>query len=600
MSLMLNKNLNSRYHIIKHIASGGFGATYLAEDTMLPGKPKCLVKQLQPTSRDSKSLKKARRLFQKEAEILQKLGTHPRIPQLLAYFEEDQEFFIVQQFIEGHTLSKELEAKRSWSEDKVVELLEDCLEILEFIHSHNVIHRDIKPDNLIRRRVDNKLVLVDFGAVKEILGSHRNITQATTSAVGTVWYMPVEQALGQPTLNSDIYSLGISAIQAISGISPIELQINMLNMQGDEQGKNTWHSRTRVSPKLAEIIAKMIHYDFKQRYQSAREVLQDLHSLKSASLSSPLESNRVKIPLNLPRTFTQNWKNISHASTNPQSVSNQSNLSDLPPNPAYPGIEKDLDATKPALLRELQNKFRFNTLTALIFIFTVIFLGGAAFWVVRRPIQTQLAMLEEIEVKYYQEKKYQQCYQKLEKQSYLDNKEIQSKKNKLYIDCRWEAALDLVKSENYSEAIATVSLIPKHLANQQKIQEKIDEWSQDILNQANKLYQQKPDNFDVAVAMIDSIPDNSMVKKAALTRVEQWIEDKKRIEAEKVQKRQLSPQSSPAPRTISKPQRARQQIPKSTTPTRKTISKPQVARQQQPQQEVINLCQEASALGNCH
>ena len=276
---MQGQILDSRYRIIKYIAKGGFGKTYLAEDIQLPGKDKCVVKQLYPSVDDANFIKIARRLFKTEAETLHNLGTHDRIPRLLAYFEEDEKFYLVQQYIEGHTLSHELEEGKPWSEDRVIELLKDCLNTLSFIHSKNVIHRDVKPDNLIRRKSDGKLVLVDFGTVKEIIAEQTQLIPATV-AVGTRGYMPSEQARGKPRTSSDIYALGVIAVQALTGIHPIKLPEN-------DNGEIIWQDKTACSPRLKELVAKMTRYHFKERYQNAEEIVAALDSI---------EPNNGKIP----------------------------------------------------------------------------------------------------------------------------------------------------------------------------------------------------------------------------------------------------------------------------------------------------------------
>ncbi|HEY9711738.1 MAG TPA: protein kinase, partial [Oculatellaceae cyanobacterium] len=155
---MLGRLLDGRYQVVQVLSAGGFGKTYIAEDTRRPGNPKCVVKHLKPASNEPNYLQTARRLFLSEAETLEQLGNHDQIPRLLAYFEEDREFFLVQEFIEGHPLSTELQPGDCWSESQVIGLLKDILGILAFVHSYEVIHRDIKPDNLIRRASDGKLV----------------------------------------------------------------------------------------------------------------------------------------------------------------------------------------------------------------------------------------------------------------------------------------------------------------------------------------------------------------------------------------------------------------------------------------------------------
>ena len=272
---MLNEVLGGHYRVVQDLQEGGLAKTYIVEDHHRPGHPKCAVKFLKPASKDSEFLPTARRLFNQEAEILEKLGQHDQIPRLLAYFEENQEFYLVQEFIEGHTLTMELPRGHCWSESKVVEMLQDVLPTLEFVHGHGVIHRDIKPNNLIRREQDDRLVLIDFGAVKQIrahtIVSHLPINQKTIS-IGTHGYMPTEQVRGKPRLNSDIYALGMIGIQALTGVYPIDLQ-------EDAEGEVIWRNLARVSNELAEILTNMVRYHFKDRYQSATEVLLALQPL---------------------------------------------------------------------------------------------------------------------------------------------------------------------------------------------------------------------------------------------------------------------------------------------------------------------------------
>ncbi len=280
---MLGKLLDRRYEVTQVLGSGGFGRTYLAQDTRRPGNPTCVVKQLKPLSTDPSFLETARRLFNSEAETLEKLGHHDQIPRLLAYFEEDQEFYLVQEFIEGHTLTQELQPGQRWEEGRVIALLQEVLSILDFVHRHGVIHRDIKPDNLIRRKSDNKLVLVDFGAVKQIRTQFA-ATQgraSNTVAVGTPGYMASEQALGQPRPSSDIYALGIIGIQAITGLMPVNFQEDL------STGEILWQQLVPVSRGLANSLTKMVRYHFKDRYHSASEALQALQQLNNSYSPAP-------------------------------------------------------------------------------------------------------------------------------------------------------------------------------------------------------------------------------------------------------------------------------------------------------------------------
>jgi CHASE2 domain-containing sensor protein/tRNA A-37 threonylcarbamoyl transferase component Bud32 len=269
-----SQHLAGRYDIQNVLGAGGFGLTYLAKDNQRPGTPTCVVKHLKPARRDEKFLGVARRLFETEAEILEKLGKHPRIPQLLAYFEEKQEFYLVQEYVEGHPLSDELPVDKKLPEVKVFNFLKETLEILVFIHEHKVIHRDIKPSNIMRRESDNQLFLIDFGAVKQIQPQEPTDQENYTVAIGTRGYAPAEQYAGHPTLSSDIYALGMIGIQALTGIPPYQLGHS-------ESGDVIWRHLVTVREEFAVILEKMVRYHFAARYQSAADVLDDLQRIMS-------------------------------------------------------------------------------------------------------------------------------------------------------------------------------------------------------------------------------------------------------------------------------------------------------------------------------
>ncbi|OYQ64379.1 hypothetical protein B9G53_11765 [Pseudanabaena sp. SR411] len=298
------KVLDGRYKLIKQIGAGGFGHTFIARDMRRPGSPPCVVKQLKPASDDPNFIREARRLFNTEAETLEKLGRHDQIPQLLAYFEEDKQFFLVQEFVEGRSLHDELKAPlpevsdldnepqdrilaelanidapvrdKQLNEVEVIQILKDVLDVLEFVHSEGVIHRDIKPDNLIRRKKDRKIVLIDFGAVRAMQDANTQLTanekgeSRFTVTIGTPGYMPSEQCAGRPTYNSDIYALGMVAIKALTGYGPTDLPTDPAT------GELVWRDKAQVSNGLAMVITRMVRYHYTQRYQSVREVNQGI------------------------------------------------------------------------------------------------------------------------------------------------------------------------------------------------------------------------------------------------------------------------------------------------------------------------------------
>ncbi|MEZ2250240.1 protein kinase [Microcoleus sp.] len=275
--------LRGRYHIVQPLSAGGFGQTFLAEDWDLPTHQICVVKRFHPQSNNPFVLQQGARLFNQEAEILHRLGIHDRIPRLLAHFEENQEFYLVEEFIEGEVLSKELIYGTRQGEDEVISLLRDVLEVLAFVHGQGVIHRDIKPANLIRRQSDRKIVLIDFGAVKEIgcLSVHTQPQITPTIAIGTLGYVPDEQANGKPRLSSDVYAVGVIAIQALTGLNP---EPNFGGFPEDAvTGEFKWRDTVAVSRELGSIIDKMVRKDSRQRYTSAVEVLQDLDAFLSSA-----------------------------------------------------------------------------------------------------------------------------------------------------------------------------------------------------------------------------------------------------------------------------------------------------------------------------
>lgn len=272
---MIGRVLDGRYRVLDALGSGSFSQTYIAEDIRRPGMPKCVIKYLQPETNNPEQLETANRLFKSEAETLEKLGKHDQIPQLFAYLEE--EFCLVQEFIQGHPLSVELPPGHQWAEGKVIQLLTDVLQILEYIHQHSVIHRDLKPENLIRRQSDGKVVLIDFGAVKQIQQSLATQTQMNpTIAIGTSGYSPTEQGQGRPRPSSDLYALGMIAIQALTGLHPTELH------EDSQTGEVLWQNlaSSTLNPKLVEIITKLVRYHFKDRYSTATEALSVIRTLQ--------------------------------------------------------------------------------------------------------------------------------------------------------------------------------------------------------------------------------------------------------------------------------------------------------------------------------
>jgi eukaryotic-like serine/threonine-protein kinase len=278
--------LAGRYEITQTLGGGNFGVTYLARDILQPSKPLCVVKQLRPNQSHPRVVE----FFQKEAALLESLGKHAQIPQLLAHFNQDQHLYIVQEFIEGQDLSREIVPGKQLSEGYASKLLQDVLEVLSFVHSQGVIHRDIKPQNLMRRSQDGKIFLIDFGAVKE-LGTLMVNTQGGVNSsvvIGTAGYMPNEQKNGKPCLGSDVYAVGMTIIQALTGVLPFDLQEDPLT------GEVIWRQQAQVSDHLADVLTKMVRRHHSLRYAKAAEALQDLISQPSPPITPTVVVNPAK------------------------------------------------------------------------------------------------------------------------------------------------------------------------------------------------------------------------------------------------------------------------------------------------------------------
>ena len=297
--------LGGRYKVIDHLGSGGFGQTFLAEDIHLPNHPRCVVKQLKPQISDEAGLKIAHRLFDTEAKVLYKLGDHDQIPFLLAHFKENQDFYLSQELIEGTSLDDEFETNQIWPQAKVVALLHDVLTVLAFVHEQQVIHRDIKPSNLIRRYRDGRLVLIDFGAVKQVstqlVSAPGGATNLTVS-IGTKGYMPNEQLGGNPRFCSDLYALGMICIQGLTGMHPQYLD------EDPRTGEAIWRDLApELNPVLADILDGMVRYDFRERYSNASLALGHLSrlpaNLRKAALAYQQPITPSAAPAAQPKSF---------------------------------------------------------------------------------------------------------------------------------------------------------------------------------------------------------------------------------------------------------------------------------------------------------
>jgi len=284
--------LAGRYLPIRLLGQGGFGAAFLARDRYTPAMRPCVVKQFQPSGDLSPNqLQVAQSLFEREAEVLEKLGNaHPQIPDLLAFFELDAPsqvpgkansfFYLVQEFIDGENLEDEVNRRGPFSEADVLEVLTSILKVLQFVHSHDSIHRDIKPSNIMRRR-DGRLFLLDFGAVKQITASAGSPSGKASTGIYSMGFAPPEQMRGDVVYPAtDLYALGVTCLMLLTAKDPSELY---------DAYSNTWkwQSLVTVSDRLQQVLEKMLQPTPSQRFQSTREVLEALQSITASPPPPP-------------------------------------------------------------------------------------------------------------------------------------------------------------------------------------------------------------------------------------------------------------------------------------------------------------------------
>lgn len=291
-NIIIGTILKGKYRVDELLAEGGQGQIYRATDITAGIDRQYIVKQFTPNYGNNFALEVGTRLFNLESETLQKLGRHSQIPQISDYFEASQRFYLVQELIEGQTLEAEFAEKKQLTAMEMLPIIKDILDVVNFVHQNNCIHRDIKPSNLIRNKYDRKIYLIDFGTVKEKIRAE-NIDSKGHSVVsvvaGTDGYMPNEQKLGRPKFCSDIYAIGMLAINALTGVDPREIPL-------DEKDNPVWQDLLptdsyKYNPNLLKLIDKMVQGNYRQRYQSIEEVLIDWQKANDTIITKPVILN---------------------------------------------------------------------------------------------------------------------------------------------------------------------------------------------------------------------------------------------------------------------------------------------------------------------
>ena len=280
--------LGGRYQFINILGLETNDATYLVKDTHIEGHPNCVIKRLPLSGEGLRMPQFTRKLLRKKAESLQRMGHHGQIPRILAYFEEDDYFCLVEEFIPGRALSLILKSRQSLPETVVIQLIKELLKILVVVHSWGLIHRCITPDNVIQRQTDGKLVLTGLGIFREINSQGNRLQDSVTQPQVNEQqvYASLEHLLGKRHFNGDIYAVGMIGIQALTGLSTAELA-KLRN--GWRQNGSTasarfhWNYYVSVSSGLEEILNKMVHEDTARRYQTAAEALDAIRQLIGVS-----------------------------------------------------------------------------------------------------------------------------------------------------------------------------------------------------------------------------------------------------------------------------------------------------------------------------
>ncbi|MBW4694520.1 MAG: serine/threonine protein kinase [Lyngbya sp. HA4199-MV5] len=319
--------LGDRYRALQAIGRGGFGRTFLAVDEYKPSRPTCVIKQFFPQNYSVHDPEHARDLFRREAVQLEALGEHPQIPALLAHFEQEEFQYLVQEFIDGANLLQETAKRDPFSEEQIWYLLNDLLPVITFIHSHHVIHRDIKPQNIIRRATTKQCVLVDFGAAKTLSASD---SSQTGTSIGSPAFAAPEQAIGRAVFASDLYSLGVTCIYLLTRIPPADLY-------DTEEGGWQWqqHLKHPMSLALGKILDKLLQSAVKRRYQSAADVLRDLNA-PSVMGALKLSADGYQFQPSIRVDAVRRARSHDHSTHLPAAVETMAPVSQLAPSTAAP------------------------------------------------------------------------------------------------------------------------------------------------------------------------------------------------------------------------------------------------------------------------
>uniref|UniRef100_B8HJY8 non-specific serine/threonine protein kinase n=1 Tax=Cyanothece sp. (strain PCC 7425 / ATCC 29141) TaxID=395961 RepID=B8HJY8_CYAP4 len=502
---MISQLIDNRYQILRLLGTGGFGQTYLAQDLGRASKPLCIIKHLKPASHDPGFLEKLEQLYNRQVDILGKLGIHDRLPTLVAHFREEQDFFLVHDFIEGHTLDNELRPQMVWQEFQVTDFLKEMLVILNFVHGQGVVHGDIQAENIIRRYRDSKLALVDFVTIRqEQIQMQSEAGQIfLTIAVSTPGYKDEGEEL-QPQFSSDIYNLGLVAIRSLTGMA-----IDQLPRHPDS-GEILWEPQSSISVELEHFINTMVQPQPEARYQSAAEALRVLQRLTEFyDLPAPGSAD----------TFVQTETELLP----PTDHSSDSMFGAL--------LEKEqLQQIEPLLSPQSKASSGKSASETALPLQQPLVLGGLAlalgllvylgFALLRPPQQDWQKVLDQAQAERSQ-KKYPECIQLAD--TLPPEQQLYNQAQSLAMNCQLDPAQDLARVGKLSEAIALLGKIPAGQRGYQQAQQLMGQWSDSLLAEAAEQYRRG--DLNIALATLQQIPASSPVSKQAQEAAASWQQE---------------------------------------------------------------------------
>lgn len=502
---MIHQLIQERYYILRLLGTGGFGETYLAKDIGRASNPLCIIKYLKPASTTAAFLKKLRQLFLRQAEILGRLGHHDQMPALVGYFEQDGGFFIVHDYAEGHTLDQEFQPDQRWSESQTTELLKNVLEILSFAHSQGVIHGDVKPENLVRRYRDNRIVLVDFGTVKQ------EQTQFTAPdgnvhvsiAVSTPGYTAAADGTVIPDYGRDVQAVGYLGIRALTGMSIAALP------QDEDSGEVIWSSLALANFELEAFISKLAHPDPEQRFSNASEALRALLHLTDfyapvsvAALATNTASHVVL--LEAPPIILTTTVDVAPANSMHGGLLTDDQLAHidhwLPSESSVEPIAA-LAPSAPTPLTGQQKLVIFGGISAALVAGIIGLVGGLA--AVNTRSEWQVALDQA-----HQRRgtgAFDECIKLVQGMPSTDK--LYGQAQSLMIQCRLDPAKELEQDGQRPQALKLLAAIPKDDPAYVAAQELLGLWSDALLVQANQAYQ--GGDLDQTQAFIQAIPPQS-------------------------------------------------------------------------------------------